>query len=184
MKQHASDIAAFGYGSGAQERARPGGELRKLYVTERARLRRLVRRIVGSADVAEDVVQDAFVKLSGRDIGSADVGLLVRTAQNLARDVMRSDRVRAAYADQMRPEQIAAGPVAPDDAAARREELGDLLDALQALPERTRRIFLLSRVDEVSYPQIARMLGVSVSTVEKDMISAIEFCRSWRRRRG
>jgi RNA polymerase sigma-70 factor (ECF subfamily) len=174
----ASASASFGLGGGA-----PGEELRRLYVTERARIRRLVRRIVGSPDLAEDLVQDAFVKLSGRQLGQADVGLVVRTAQNLARDAMRADRVRAAYADEMRPEQIATAPAAPDEAAARRQELNDLFEALKSLPRRTQQVFLMSRLDERSYPQIARELGVSLSTVEKDMASALEFCRRWRSRR-
>lgn len=166
------------------ERARAGEELRRIYAAERARIGRLVRRIVGSADVAEDVVQDAFVKLSGRPLGENDVGLVVRTAQNLARDAMRAERVRAAYADEVRPEQVVAAPVPPDEAAARRQELNDLFEALKRLPQRTQRVFLMSRLDEMSYPQIARELGISLSTVEKDMTSALEFCRAWRRRRG
>jgi RNA polymerase sigma factor (sigma-70 family) len=157
--------------------------LTMLYAAESGRLRRLARRITGCADAAEDVVHDAFLKLSGRDIGLADVGLLVRTAQNLARDVRRAERVRTLYAERTTPEQAASSPAAPDDATADRRELDALFEALKALPERTQKVFLLSRLDEMSYPQIAERLGVSVSTVEKDMISAIEFCRVWRRRR-
>ena len=154
-----------------------------LYAAEHGRLRRLARRITGCREAAEDVVQDAFVKLSGRRIESSDVGLVVRTAQNLARDAMRAERVRAVYASKVTPDQVAPGVVAPDEAVAGRQELGALFEALKALPERTRRIFLMNKVDEVTYPEIARRLGVSVSTVEKEMISALEFCRDWRRRR-
>lgn len=160
------------------------GELARIYLEERSRLRRLVRRITGCAEAAEDVVQDAFVKLSGRDVGRADLGLVVRTAQNLARDAMRAERVRAAYAERVTPEQAATGAVGPEAETAGRQELADLLEALKSLPSRTQTVFLMSRVDEMSYPQIARALGVSVSTVEKEMISALEFCRAWRRRRG
>ena len=170
--------AGAGFALGA-----PGEELRRLYVAERARIGRIVRRITGSPDSAEDLVQDAFVKLSGRNVGQADVGLVVRTAQNLARDAMRAERVRAAYADEIRPEQIAGAPAPPDEAAARRQEINDLFEALKSLPRRTQRVFLMSRLDEMSYPQIARELGVSLSTVEKDMASALEFCRRWRSRR-
>jgi RNA polymerase sigma factor (sigma-70 family) len=155
-----------------------------LYVTQGGRLRRLLGRLTGSAETAEDILHDAIVKLHGRSVGTDDIGLLVRTAQNLARDQLRAERVRRTYAEAVVHEQVAPGVSSPEDACAGRQELADLLDALKALPERTQRIFLLSRVDERSYPEIAQMLDVSVSTVEKDMISALDFCRTWRRRRN
>jgi RNA polymerase sigma factor (sigma-70 family) len=157
--------------------------LASIYSVEYGRLRRAIRRITGCREMADDALQNAYVKLHGREIDGRDVGLLVRTAQNLARDAMRADRVRAAYAAKVTSDQIASGGIAPDEAVAGRQELGALLDALKALPERTRRIFLLNKIDGMTYPQIARLLGVSVSTVEKEMISALEFCRAWRRRR-
>lgn len=153
------------------------------YASELGRLRRLARRITGCRETAEDVVQDAFFKLRGRRIEECDLGLVVRTAQNAARDAMRAERVRAVYASRMAVEQMAAGPVSPDEAVAGRQELAALLEALQSLPARTRRIFLLNKVDGKTYPEIARQLDVSVSTIEKEMISALQFCRDWRRRR-
>jgi RNA polymerase sigma factor (sigma-70 family) len=158
-------------------------ELLRLYTTEQSRLRRLVQRITGNAESAEDVVHDAFLKLSGREIGSADIGLFVRTAQNLARDLKRAERVRHHYAAGTTEEQITTPVAAPDQAVAERQELDELFKALSSLPKRTQRIFLMNKVDEMTHPQIAAELGVSVSTVEKEMISALNFCRSWRKRR-
>jgi RNA polymerase sigma-70 factor (ECF subfamily) len=155
----------------------------RLYAAEHGRLSRILRRITGSADVAEDIVHDAFVKLSSRQIAPSDIGLLVRTAQNLARDMRRAERVRTAYAVGVTSDQGYVGEALPDEAMAARQELADLFEALKSLPERTQRIFLLSKIDELSYPQIAAKLDVSVSTVEKDMVVALEFCRTWRRRR-
>lgn len=155
-------------------------DLSRLYAAESGRLRRLVRRIAGTPEAAEDVIHDAFVKLSSRTIGEADTGLLVRTAQNLARDSRRSERVRTLYAQTVSSEpQVQAIP-GPDSSFAARQELEALFQALKALPERTQRVFLLSRVDEMTYPQIAKKIGVSVSTVEKEMVVALEFCRTWR----
>ncbi|GGE48650.1 DNA-directed RNA polymerase sigma-70 factor [Agaricicola taiwanensis] len=158
-------------------------EFSQIYATEHGRLRRLVRRITGSAETAEDIVHDAFLKLSDRTIGAEDRGLLVRTAQNLARDQLRAERVRTAYAGNTMAEQLTPGFALPDEEVAARQELNDLLTAIKNLPPRTRKILLMSRRDGLSYPQIARELDVSVSTVEKDMISALEFCRTWKRRR-
>ncbi|NJL50420.1 MAG: RNA polymerase sigma factor [Bacteroidales bacterium] len=158
-------------------------ELLNIFGAEQGQLQRLVRRITGNTHTAEDVVHETFLKLMNRDVGERDVGLVVTTARNLARDAMRAERVRASYAESVSSEQIQAGEVGPEDAVASRMELHALLRALETLPRRTQRILLLSRIDGMTYPQIARSLGISVSTVEKEMISALEFCRNWKRRR-
>jgi RNA polymerase sigma-70 factor (ECF subfamily) len=157
--------------------------LSHIYAEEHGRLRRIVRRITGSMEAAEDVVQEAFLKLSGHSLGAEDRGLLVRTAQNLARDAMRAERVRAAYAGNVMAEQLTPGFTAPDNEVSARQELGDLFEAIKSLPPRTQQVLMMSRSDGMTYPDIAKALGVSVSTVEKDMVSALEFCRTWKRRR-
>lgn len=158
-------------------------DLTRLYIRQSGHLGRILRRMTGNREAAEDIAQDAYIKLSAHEIGENDVGLLVRTAQNLARDSLRAERVRSAYAACVRPEQTTPSSAMPDDAAAARQDLRDLMAALTTLPERVQRVFLLSRLDEVPYTRIAKMLGVSVSTVEKDMVVALEFCRRWRKQR-
>jgi RNA polymerase sigma-70 factor (ECF subfamily) len=156
-------------------------ELAGLYAAERKRLHRLIHRIVGNWAVAEDVAQDAFVKLSDRAFGPNDHGLLFRTAQNLALDHLRAQRVREAHARKALPDQHIEDRPLPDHALDARRRLHALLSALEALPPRTQRIFLLNRIDGLSQPQIAKSLGVSVSTVEKEIIRALAFCRAWQK---
>ena len=59
-------------------------------------------------------------------------------------------------------------------------QLGSGVEAIDALLDglkpRTRRVFLLSRLEGKSYPAIARQLQVSLSTVEKDMAQALRHC--------
>ncbi|MGP9810235.1 RNA polymerase sigma factor [Rhodopseudomonas sp. NSM] len=158
-------------------------ELLNIFGAEQGHLQRLVRRITGSTHTAEDVVHETFIKLMNRDVGKRDVGLVVTTARNLARDAMRAERVRLSYAESISRDQLQPSVVCPEDEVASRMDLHSLLRALETLPRRTKRIFLLSKIDGMTYPQIARSLNISVSTVEKEMISALEFCRNWRRRR-
>lgn len=158
-------------------------ELLSIFGAEQGQLKRMVRRITGNAHTAEDVVHETFIKLMNRKVTERDVGLVVTTARNLACDTIRAERVRASYASNVSSEQLQTGVVDPEDAVASRLDLDALLRALQTLPVRTQRIFLLSKVDGMTYPQIARSLNISVSTVEKEMISALEFCRTWRQRR-
>ncbi|MBS0332735.1 MAG: RNA polymerase sigma factor, partial [Proteobacteria bacterium] len=55
-----------------------------------------------------------------------------------------------------------------------RERLQAVTIALLSLPERTRTIFLLHRVDGRKYREIAKQLGISVSAVEKHMVRAAQ----------
>ncbi len=148
----------------------------QIFAAERSRLVRLIGRIVGCRATAEDLAQDAFLRLWDRRDGCEDAGYLFRTARNIAIDHLRAQRVRDRHAEAAAAEPPAGG-VTPDDTASAREELELLHDTLSALPERVQRVFLLNRLDGLSYNDIAVELGVSVSTVEKDMIRALAACR-------
>lgn len=50
--------------------------------------------------------------------------------------------------------------------------------AIDALPEKRRRIFILSRQQELSYAEIAAVLNISVNTVENQMVRALKFLRN------
>ena len=49
---------------------------------------------------------------------------------------------------------------------------------LKKLPRRVQQVFLLSRLDDLPYPAIAQRLDLSVEHVERDMLQALEQCRS------
>ena len=133
------------------------------------------RRLRDGADV-EDLTQEVFARLLKRaELGEiANIeGYLFHTAANLLRerarkaarrpgDAAASDEIDAAVED-FSPERILLG----------REAYARMVEALQELPERARTIFVLNRFEELSAAEIARRLGVSVSTVEKDMMRAI-----------
>lgn len=141
---------------------------------ERLHLVRLIQRIVRDPDVAEDLAQDAWLKVMDKD--ETNLSYLYKTAQNLALDYLRGQKVRHGYAEQALHEQEEMATGALEDAVVAAESLEQHLNALQSLPERTQRIFLLNRLDGMSYSTIARELNLSVSTVEKEMIRAIQVC--------
>lgn len=149
----------------------------RVFVRERQRIVHHVRRIVGCDSTAEDIAQDTYLRLKGRDLGEADLSLMFRTAQNLALDYLRARRVRTEHARQSAHDDTT--PASPEQAADSRTRLDGLLRTLRALPPRTRQIFLMQRVDGWTYPQIGRALGVSTSTVEKEMMLAMHRCRDF-----
>ncbi len=137
---------------------------------------RAVQRIVGCRHTAEDLTQEAFLRVMGRDEHNA--GYLFRTAQNLAFDHLRAQKVRQRYADSQQLHEEDDAIAGPEASAVTDELLARYLVALQALSERTQQVFLLSRLEGMTYQQIAKHLGVSVSTVEKDMMRALKICAS------
>jgi len=157
------------------------GSIAELYVHEYARLKRIVSRILNRPEAVEDVIQDTFVKLSDRALTVSDRGLVVRAAQNMARDYNRNDRIRAALPENLRNGHLVGAPASPEQEAVARDGLQALLEAIRSLPRRRAQIFLLAKLDGMPYARIAEELGVSLSTVEKEMAAAIAFCHKWQR---
>jgi RNA polymerase sigma-70 factor (ECF subfamily) len=126
----------------------------------------------------EDAAQEVFIRLARREGLSEQVerfdSYLFAAAANVALDLRRMGQVRAAgkhdrYDDSLHalrehdPEQILQG----------RQALDALVMALKELPDRTRTIFVLARLEHMKQAEIARRLGVSLNTVEKHLQSAI-----------
>lgn len=133
------------------------------------------RRLRDGADV-EDLTQEVFARLLKRaEVGEiANIeGYLFHTAANLLRE--RARKVSRRPGDSFDGAQIEASieEFSPERILLGREAYARMVEALQELPERARTIFVLNRFEELSAAEIARRLGVSVSTVEKDMMRAI-----------
>jgi RNA polymerase sigma-70 factor (ECF subfamily) len=131
-----------------------------------------VLRYVGSAEAAEDLVQDLFLHLwdtrGPRDAVRLTRPYLYVAARNRALKYLRHRRVASAWIDRLDAEEA---PVAdtPEDFYLRRELDDAVQRALAALPPRCRTIFLLRRRDQWSYQEIAAHVGVSLGTVKSQM---------------
>ena len=134
-----------------------------------------MRRAASHSD-AEDMTQELFAKLAASDGGAMDNAdaYIFQMAANLLRDRSRRERVRANY----RASVHAGGPVdlEPLDPARvllGRESLGEVSDVLRELPERTRAIFLLFRLEGMKQSELAALYGVSISAVQKHIFKAM-----------
>lgn len=159
----------------------PRESLQSLYREHHGWLVRLLRRRLGSTDQAADLAHDTFVRIMAahraHGWGQQPRALLTRIAQGLVIDHWRRRDVERAYF-----EVIASLPVS---AAPSNEERFLILEALcrieamlHNLPCRTRRIFLMSQLDGLSYRQIAGELRVSLITVKRHMQTAFLACLS------
>ncbi len=150
-------------------------EVDRVFAEQRRGLRAIARR-AGNED-AEDVIQDAFLKVvetsQRQEIRKLD-RLLSRIVRCTAIDRIRRRMSRTA----MISVDAGDGPLDPAADPERTlmgaQRLGRVMATIDAMPPRRREVFLLHRVDELTYPQIARRLGVSVKAVEKHMHLAMK----------
>lgn len=144
----------------------------------RGKLLGWLRRRVPDPAEAEDLLQDTFLRVTQREARD-DVahfeGYLYRTAESVLADRYRRRSVRRADAHiALEPEQHQAEDADALRALLARERLRAVSASLMALPERTRTVFVLRRLEGLRYGEIATRLKVSLSTVEKDMARAID----------
>ncbi len=152
-------------------------ELSRLLIIERPSLLRLARRIAGS-ESAEDVVQKVWLKIQGvRDDPPILDGkaYLHRLASNLAIDVIRSEqRRRDVHAEAMAFLHAGMEGVSGERTVLARNELAHIGSVIAALPDPTRRIFTMSRLEGLAQREIAERLGLSRRTVEKHLRRAFD----------
>jgi RNA polymerase sigma-70 factor (sigma-E family) len=145
----------------------------------------MARLLVDDTESAEEVVQEAFVRLYGswrrlRDPGRAEA--YVRSAvRNLARDQLRRRRTvrryRAATATATGPDAAGgvagAPPAGPADALIDAERRRQLAFAVDRLPGRQRECVLLRYWADLSEREIAATLGISPGSVKRHVHRAV-----------
>lgn len=151
----------------------------RVFLSQRPRMEALVRRRVGCRATAADLVQELFLRFWKRPQEPVEeMGTyLLRSARNLAIDHLRGEDSRGRTLSVLLPDEDAAQP-SPEQAVQAGAELERVERALRALPERTRHVFLLSRVHGRTYGEIAEAMGVTRSAVEKHMMRALDACKA------
>jgi RNA polymerase sigma-70 factor (ECF subfamily) len=139
-----------------------------------------VLRFVGSAEAAQDLVQDVFLHLwntrGPRDAERLTRPYLYTSARNAALKYLRHRRVVEAWIERASREEMPTAD-SPSDLYLRRELEETVARAISELPPRCREIFLLRRRDQLSYQEIAAQAGVSLGTVKCHMWRAMVLLR-------
>jgi RNA polymerase sigma-70 factor (ECF subfamily) len=142
------------------------------------RLRRVLLRRGNTHAQAEDLIQEAFLRMQEYCERGGEVlkpeGFLMRTVLRLASNARR-DEHRELYCE-IEVENltlIVDTTPTPDEVLAGEECLERMRNALDAVSRRTRDVFFMQRLDGLSYAEIAERLGVSISAVEKHVASAL-----------
>jgi RNA polymerase sigma factor (sigma-70 family) len=162
------------------------GALERLVRENLGWLRGWLRGRVRDPELADDLCQEAFLRALRRYGGLRDPerirAWLYRIAVNTLRDHLRSEhrrRGKVVFTDQI--EELET-PTEAEDALGRDESAERLLAAIRALPARLREPLLLRHSQNLSYREIAKILGISENAVQVRIFRARQLLRAQKER--
>ena len=142
---------------------------------------------VKSESAAQDLVQDTFLKIieSVDDVNSIDnMGALLYTIlKNKALDYIRHKVVECRHSTSSAEDYryLLANSYALEDSTIKiiinNQIRKALNEAIDKLPEQTRRVFILNKYDDIKYKEIASRLNISEKTVEYHICKAYSLLR-------
>lgn len=142
------------------------------------RLSQFVFRYIHSEEIAQDVVQNVFFGVwKNRKNLKANGRLrsyLYTAARNQALKYLRSD---VDYYELEDISELKSQAINPEEKLSFNEFEQAVMEAVQELPERRRQIFLMHREDDLTYREIAEILGISIKTVETQISRSLKSLR-------
>src|SRR3954468_24645951 len=130
---------------------------------DRAHLRAVAQRILGSPHEADDAVQEAWVRLSRTDTGDVGnlTGWLTTVVSRVCLDMLRSRTARREDPAEL-PETVVSDTADPEHEAVVADAIGPaLLLVLDTLSPAERLAFVLHDMFAVPFPEIAEIVGCS-----------------------
>ncbi|MCG8581625.1 MAG: RNA polymerase sigma-70 factor [Bacteroidales bacterium] len=142
------------------------------------------KEYVPDADMASNLVQEAFLKLWEKrqniKLGTFLNAYLYKSVRNLCLNYLRHLKVQDKYVGNV--QQIQLNYEALKDKSAERLLEGEIMERIQQAVEKMtpqcRRVFELSRFEGKSYKEIAREIGIAEKTVENQMGKALKVARA------
>ncbi len=151
---------------------------RSIFDTYYESIRNFIYYKTGNMELAEDIVQETFMKLWDKrlTINQESIkSLLYIIASNTIKSHFRHQKVVFNFANEAAKVEETQDSA---DTNIRQEELKQKLERILAeMPEKCREVFLLNRMDNLVYSEIAERLGLSVKAIEKRMHEALLFIR-------
>lgn len=141
-------------------------------------LQRFLYYKTGDVATAEDLVQEAFIKLwnnCAKVLPEKAKSFLFTVSNNLFLDKVKHDKVVLKF--QQRTGNTDVARETPEYLLEEKEFKEQLERAISELPEKQRIVFLMNRIDKITYNEMAVTLDVSVKTIEKRMSQALRQLR-------
>jgi RNA polymerase sigma-70 factor (ECF subfamily) len=154
----------------------------RAFLNNESALKRVIARLIPSVEVVDDLAQETFLRASVAEAQTTIMeprAFLFRVARNLA----HNERKRAGYRKTERledfPDPDVFGSVEealPEDSMDAKRTLGLVAEAVAMMPKKRRMAFVLRKIEELSYDEIAKRMGISVKTVEKHVAAGLADC--------
>jgi RNA polymerase sigma factor (sigma-70 family) len=155
-------------------------DISALYQQYRNELLNHLANMVKCPEIAQDLVQESYIILART---AADVriehprGFLYRTANNLALDHLRHNKVVARHIESAQHEAEQEYP-STENEISKAEWRALLHQVIAELPPRCRDAFILHKMRGLSYREVAQLLDISESAVEKHIVKGLLHCRN------
>ncbi len=136
---------------------------------------------VGSRDEAQEIVQDLFVafylKRTKIEHTTNLPGYLQTLLRNKIVDRYREQLMRQKHYDFIKQQLDSEAGEIPEINLDKKLMEATIVNTIVKLPEKCRKVFVMSRINYLSHQAIANKLTISVSTVEKHIVKALKIMR-------
>ncbi len=152
-------------------------EFKQLFDQHFAQVRSYVFFRSGNTELATDIAQETFLKIwekQNRLSTEGIKGLLFKIANDLFVSYYRKEKRSFEFFNHY---EINGFSNSPEEEMVFEQLKESYRLALDKMPEKQRTVFLMSRVENLTYNEIAEMVGVSVKAVEKRMKLALDYLR-------
>jgi RNA polymerase sigma-70 factor (ECF subfamily) len=157
-------------------------EILDTFMSVRARLAAVIYSRVKCTATTSDLLQDTFLRFWERRALLREVadlaGYFIITGRNLAVDHERRRKIAPFVSGIEGLESISDPQPSVEDIAINRQELRRVQLAIDRMPQRARQVFVLSRIEGLTYVEIGARLGISPKTVFSHMVVALERLRA------
>lgn len=152
-----------------------------LIQNHRTHLIHFILRRVRCAEVANEIIQDTFLRLRGiksQTLIHNPRAFLYRVTANLVTDYLRHQRRRSAQqAEETDINEVTDPAPSVEEVVAAQKRLERLKRAVAELPPRCREVFILLKIKQYTYAEVERELGISAAMIFKYMNRALAHCR-------
>ena len=166
-----------------EKRTKPAfSSIYNVFIESEAPLKRFIRRFLYKTEDIDEIAQETFLRAykatQGRDIDSPKA-YLFQVARSLAyKELSRKTRKLTDYLDDALEDEAGHSDSLEDELLAQ-QKVSIILEGVAELPAQCRRVFLMRKVQAMSYKEIAAELNISVSAVEKHLALGAERCKKY-----
>lgn len=158
-----------------------GSDLKALYLAHREEIQDYLDRRLRCRETAADLTQDTFIRLSeqmGRTRIDNFRAYLFSSARNLFIDYVRRQGLRKSEPlDGQEAHSATQDTPTLEQAAIANQQLAALSDVIQGMPAPCREVFVMVRVDGLTYAEIGERLGISPKTAYSRMVRALDLLK-------